>query len=107
MTVCNFIILVCLWIAIGIISTLVCKMHSIITDIKITLDLKNNCNYNTKYVPFFDICDKKIFREILQDCLQNNDVAFELENIINNTNTQEAVKNIIENYNITPKEKEE
>lgn len=108
MTVCNFIILVCLWIAIGFIYWFLHKIFSIVSDFKLDLRQNHSFTHETKYVPFFELFDKKSFREMLQDCIQGkDDIEIDLQDIISEQKPKNAVESILENYNVTPKEKQE
>lgn len=109
MTVCNFIILACLWFAIGIIVYHLVKIRSMLFDIRTSQCARPQCvERETKYVPFFEFFDKKSFREMLQDCIQGkDDIEFDLQNIISEQKPENAVKSILENYNVAPKEREE
>lgn len=109
MTVCNFIILVCLWIAIGIIVYHLVKIRSTLFDIRTSQCARpQGIEKETKYVPFFDLFDIKSFRKVLQECIQGKyDVEIDLQSIISEQTPENAVKYILKNYNVTPKEKEE
>ena len=111
MTVCNFIILACLWFAIVIIVYHLVKIRSMLFDIR-TSQCKQpqyEINERTKYLPFFDIADYDKFKQCIKECLdEKNNIEFELGTIIDNPKDVELiVKDILERYNVTPKEKEE
>lgn len=111
MTVCNFIILVCLWIAIGIIVYHLVKIRSMLFDIRTSQCKKPQYEISerTKYLPFFDIADYDKFKQCIKECLdEKNNIEFELKTIIgDSTNTELIVKDILDRYDIIPKSKDE
>ena len=111
MTVCNFIILACLCIAIGIIVYHLVKIRSMLFDIRTSQCEKPQYEISerTKYLPFFDIADYDKFKQCIKECLdEKNNIEFELKTIIGDSaNTELIVKDILERYDIIPKSKDE
>ena len=111
MTVCEFIILVCLWFAIGIIVYHLVKIRSMLFDIRTSQCEKPKVEIRerTNYMPFFEIADYDKLKEIMKECFtKENNIEFELNTIINSREDVEVIVNkILERYDITPKQKED
>lgn len=110
MTIWDFIILVCLWVAISIIIWHIVKIRSLLLNIRTSQceNQKVEIRERTNYMPFFEIADYDKLKEIMKECFtKENNIEFELNTIIDSREDVEVIVNkILDRYNITPKQKE-